>query len=305
MNASSPGPFSCRHGYSPGINSLKLDEVTDALVNRIWNVVVSHLEFVYWADGCDRCEASSSGLAHFLADRFFGLAVDDVQSDLRFQQEWAKKNYMQDVKKRWFRLYDLIEFLVDNWDALPKRRNRAMDEFASDVNRVLEEERSAWRLRRGIVVPITSKLEMDAINQAADGAANHGLSPVSAQLDAAARKLALRPEPDYRGSIKDSISAIESLSKLLSGTSKGGLDSALAKVADAVDMHPALRQALLKLYGYTSDEQGGIRHCLLDEGRTVGLAEAMFMLVACSAFVHFLIHKANDTGILGQAAEVR
>lgn len=298
MNTSPAGSFSRRHGYSPDINPLKLDEVTDALVNRIWNLVVSYLRFFHPADGNDRFEPVSSGLAHFLADGFFGLAVDDVPSDLSFQREWTRKNYVEAVKGRWYRLYDFIEYLVGNWKTLPKRQSRTDDEFALDVNRVLEEERSGWRLRRGIVVPMTSELEMDAVNQAADEAAAHGLGPVRVQLDAAARKLALRPEPDFRGSIKESISAVESLAKLLSGTSKGGLEFALTKADPGENMHPALRQALLKLYGYTSDEHGGIRHCLLDESRTIGLAEALFMLVACSAFVHFLIHKAEETGVL-------
>lgn len=298
MNTSPSGSFSRRHGYNPDINPLKLDEVTDAIVNRIWNLVASHLRFFYPADGNDRFEAGSSRLAHFLADGFFSLAIDDVPSDLRFQREWTRKNYMEAVKGRWYRLYDFIEYLVGNWKTLPKRQSHTDDEFARDVNRVLEEERSGWRLRRGIVAPMTSKLEMDAVNQAADEAAAHGLGAVRVQLDAAARKLALRPEPDFRGSIKESISAVESLAKLLSGTAKGGLDLALTKADPAESMHPALRQALLKLYGYTSDEHGGIRHCLLDESRTIGLAEALFMLVACSAFVHLLIHKAEETGIL-------
>ena len=55
-------------------------------------------------------------------------------------------------------------------------------------------------------------------------------------------------------------------------------------------MHAALRQALEKLYGYTSDEKG-VRHALLDEA-TVDEADARFMMVACSAFVTYLICRA-------------
>jgi hypothetical protein len=57
-----------------------------------------------------------------------------------------------------------------------------------------------------------------------------------------------------------------------------------------------MRQGFLSLYGYTSDEDG-IRHAILDES-TVGFDEAKFMLVSCSAFVYFLIGKAEAAGLL-------
>ena len=55
-------------------------------------------------------------------------------------------------------------------------------------------------------------------------------------------------------------------------------------------MHEAFKQALLKLYGYASDAEG-VRHALLDE-TVVDEADAQFMIVACSAFVTYLISRA-------------
>ena len=49
----------------------------------------------------------------------------------------------------------------------------------------------------------------------------------------------------------------------------------------------------VQLYGYTSDEDG-IRHAILNDDAVVGLDEAKFFLVACSAFVNFLIAKAES-----------
>ena len=66
-------------------------------------------------------------------------------------------------------------------------------------------------------------------------------------------------------------------------------------------LHKALRAGFIKLYGYTCDEEG-IRHCIMDEPN-VGLAEAKYMLVACSAFVHFLIMKADEAGIPSRRGE--
>jgi hypothetical protein len=67
------------------------------------------------------------------------------------------------------------------------------------------------------------------------------------------------------------------------------------------ELHGALKSAFNKLYGYTSDEDG-IRHAILEE-KEVGFDEAKYMIVACSAFVNFLISKAAATGLLATAAK--
>ena len=53
------------------------------------------------------------------------------------------------------------------------------------------------------------------------------------------------------------------------------------------EIHSALKSAFWSLYGYTSDESG-IRHNTgIDEKTT--FEEAKFMLVACSAFLNYLM----------------
>jgi len=56
-------------------------------------------------------------------------------------------------------------------------------------------------------------------------------------------------------------------------------------------LHPALKEAFIKLYGYTCDEPG-IRHALLDrETARVGIDEAVFMFGACASFASYLRRK--------------
>lgn len=62
-----------------------------------------------------------------------------------------------------------------------------------------------------------------------------------------------------------------------------------------VDVHPALRGAFQKLYGYTSDADG-IRYALLEESN-LDFEDAKFMLVSCSAFVNYLKAKAAKAGL--------
>src|SRR5262249_50572550 len=105
-----------------------------------------------------------------------------------------------------------------------------------------------------------------------------------------------KPTPDHRNSIKEAISAVEAAAKLIAGSEGSGLGPALNRLAAKVTLHGALKAAFLSLYGYTSDS-GGIRHALLEEDN-VGYDEAKFMLVACSAFVNFLISRAGPAGLL-------
>jgi len=53
------------------------------------------------------------------------------------------------------------------------------------------------------------------------------------------------------------------------------------------NLHPALKGAFDKLYGYTSDADG-IRHALLEEDK-VTFEQAKFMLVVCSAFTNYVV----------------
>ena len=102
--------------------------------------------------------------------------------------------------------------------------------------------------------------------------------------------MAEKPEPDYRNAIKEAISAVESIVKVMTGSEAGGLSGPLEDLERKLGFHGALKAGFKNLYGYTSDEDG-IRHAILQQSK-VGFAEANFMIVACSAFVNYLIAKA-------------
>ena len=90
--------------------------------------------------------------------------------------------------------------------------------------------------------------------------------------------------------------AVEAATKLIGEEPKGTLDSALDVLSEKMMIHPAMKSGVSKLYGFTSDGSG-IRHALL-EASTVDVADARFMIVACSAFVNWLIVKADQAKLL-------
>ncbi len=159
----------------------------------------------------------------------------------------------------------------------------------ASFNEVLASELSAYRFVGGKLVPVSSEQEMQAIERAiaetsgAYSTASEHLQHVAVTL------LARRPKPDYRNSIKESISAVEALCAVITGNQKATLGQALKVIDEEARLHGALRSAFEKLYGYTSDADG-IRHALMEE-TTIEQEDAIFMLVACSAFVSYVIAK--------------
>ena len=97
---------------------------------------------------------------------------------------------------------------------------------------------------------------------------------------------------NFADSVRESIHAVESAAKKISGQSSKTLRSALGLLEkEELLRHKALKEAFNKLYAFTNDEQG-IRHALVDEGSAdVGFDEAIFMYSACVAFVDYLISK--------------
>jgi hypothetical protein len=119
--------------------------------------------------------------------------------------------------------------------------------------------------------------------------------PVNAHLKKALDLLSDRKKPDYRNSIKESISAVEAICNLITSNTKATLGQALKEIEEKAKLHSALKKAFNSLYGYTSDAEG-IRHALLDES-SLDFEDAKFMLVSCSGFINYLKVKASKTGI--------
>lgn len=75
------------------------------------------------------------------------------------------------------------------------------------------------------------------------------------------------------------------------------LAAGLKKLENAgLSIHPALKGAWLKMYGWTSDEDG-IRHGGIDAA-DADQALAKYVLVTCSAFVSYLIEEGRKAGLL-------
>jgi uncharacterized protein with PIN domain len=274
--------FSDRIGVTKRRETLQIGEMDQPLRNSIWNAILLLFD----------------GQRHWLTAGpllivdFWKKPVDDIErhSDAAVRTEVRERYF----GLPWYDVYNFIEYIVRNAKSLGLTGDESllMDMF----NGVLEREGSGYRFIAGTLVAISNETEVAAIDDALEAAQAVGMAGVSSHLKQALVLLGQKPEPDYRNSIKESISAVESAAKFIDGSKGGGLKDALKRLARSVEMHPAMLDAFLKLYGYTSDEDG-IRHALLD-APSVGYHEAKFMLVACSAFANFLIGRSEAAGLL-------
>jgi hypothetical protein len=271
--------FSHRKGLKPIKTSIQIDSMDNDLRNKLWNGLSLHVwDSVDWQNWSRR---NIGVLVRRIWHSYFKLPLDEVP------QHWTKaltqiRQYFFECP--WNEVYDLLEFI-----ALQYEEGYNEDKIGSLIefeNNVLENEVSAYRFVDRRITQITSEVEIAEIEEALAGP----LKPVNAHLRRALDLLADKKTPDYRNSIKESISAVEAVCKLISKNGKASLGEALKALKD--DLHPALRKSFDALYGYTSDEQG-VRHALLDESK-LNFADAKFMLVSCSAFINYLIAIAGE-----------
>ncbi len=224
--------------------------------------------------------------------------MDTLPSSEESSYSWVRHIFFEEG---WVEVYDLVEFLADQINNIKNqgRDIRNYDNYKSlflcELNTILETELSGYRFIQGVLSPITDPVEISEIDNAATHFSGESLSAPSQHICTALELLGKKPTPDYRNSIKESISAVESVVSRMAGSDAGGVGKVLEQVSAKVEVHSTLKTAFKQLYSYASDEDG-VRHAILDQP-TVGYDEAKFMLVACSAFVNFLICKADAAGV--------
>lgn len=276
--------FSERMGLKKIRTEIQADSMDKALRNRLWNV----LDFYYWTRGefaYDEIYSEMQSFLNKLMHHHYKEPVDILPSKWSQAHDLLKKRFFE---CEWFEVYDFIEFAGNNYpDA------KANERFKKTCNDVLEKELSAYRFVGNQITKITPKEEITEIEEALATP----LRSVRTHLEKALVLMSDRKTPDYRNSIKESISAVEAICRLIAKDEKTTLGKALDIIETKVGLHGALKRAFDSLYGYTSSAEG-IRHALgLLEEPSLSFEDAKFMLVSCSAFINYLVTKMGKAGI--------
>lgn len=289
--------FSERIGIVESPKSIQLDSMGEELRNSLWNLLhnlYEHRGENYWRK-----------VAMHVAQFFCKVPVDELPYEDYKCRKWLKECFFN---LHWYNAYDLVEFIVNNHELMTRKtyfghggysyHNVPKPELIKRVNHLLELELSGYRFISDVLSPISEKAEVEEIETAIKESERAGLQGAREHIRTALELLGKKPEPDYRNAIKEAISSVESIVKQISGSSSQGLDGALTELSSKTEIHGSLKSGFKKLYGYSSDE-GGIRHAILEQPN-IGFEEAKYMIVSCSAFVNYLITKANAAGLLNR-----
>jgi hypothetical protein len=256
--------FSDRLGITKPKTILQVEAIDDDLRNGLWQACTESYFHFGNIHNYKFDEPFRAIMARVYVD-FFKKTSEVVpygyESGIGAIREWF-------FKAEWWQVYNCVEFFLSEFDEPPFPQ--------------------AGLFRAGQFVAITDKVELSTVSQAANLGSK--FSGAREHIRSAIALFSKKPHPDYRNSVKESISAVESTARIVTGNPKATLGDALKAMNSKIAIHSALREGMNKLYGYTSDE-GGIRHALLEESN-VDEAEAKFMMVACSAFVNFCIQRS-------------
>ena len=269
--------FSERKGLKPPRVTIQTEGISVELRNSLWNALdiaiwQSH-HFMYVQYGEPGIEPFSASLWF----RFFKKPIDERP----IRHNDSSRRILTTIREYffnadWNEVYDFLEFVVEYFAKdIPK--------LAVFFNKVLNEELSAYRFVDGKLVDITGAQEREMLEEAL---ADTRFASVASHLERALTLLADRKNPDYRNSIKESISAVEAMARIVSENPKATLGDALKVLEKNGKIHPSLKEGFSKLYGYTNDGDG-IRHAMLDEP-TLTQGDAKYFLLSCTSFVNYL-----------------
>ncbi len=272
--------FSERNGFVSVSTDILKNDVNEILRNTIWNLLYyfkfSSKGFAnsgYTIDSSNNNQGVNSigKFSAILWMNYFKIPLDERPSSCDGVIGAIKRHFFE---CSWFIFYDFLEFVLIYFQD---------EEFNQNVNIHLEKELSGYRFINGIITEITDKQEIEMLENVLT---EEDFPNVKAHLQRALELLSDRKNPDYRNSIKESISAVESIAKEIAQKPKAELAEALKEIEKNGELHGALKKGFLSLYGYTSDANG-IRHSLMEESN-LSADDAKFFLLVCTSFINYL-----------------
>ncbi len=291
------GGYSDRSGYNVVCNKIQVEDFDNRtraiLSNEIFKICNIVLDF--------SCSKALTTTAYNNKQVFLREILSEVFNEINYLNngiEWKdvfKKIDAVIQNAPLNEVLDIIEFICiwlegfsesireNSYDNL--YNNEAQDEntLFSYLNAIFERECTGYRFVNGEIIKNIDDTEISAIKEAS----TTGFDGCNTHIQKATHHLYNRDKPDYKNSIKESISAVESICIIIAGEG-ATLGDALKVLGKKQKINNQLKVAFEKLYSYTNSE-GGIRHAEGMFESDVSFEEAKFMLVSCCAFVNYLI----------------
>ena len=202
--------FSERMGFKEHLPTIQTDGMNDSLRNSLWNYLHTLYEskYEYWHP-----------VAEWSARFFFKVPVDELPFRDYDNRKWLKARF---YGLEWYEVYDYIEFIMNNHGKIIQSAINNRSKLIENFNIIFEQELSGFRFISGILAPVSNPAETGEIASAIEATARDGLVGAHEHLRASLILLGKKPVPDYRNSIKEAISAVESIAKQLTKSDAQG-----------------------------------------------------------------------------------
>lgn len=270
-------PFSQRLGYTEMPTTITRESLPENVMNSIQNIFCE-----LWNKYCASYDVHDLLNYHFYR-YYLNLRIEDSDCSIE------PLSYIDDDHFEWYEKIDVIEwtiqFLYSNFNESDKSK---LEHCVSELNKEFSRHRYGYRIVKGYFVETTSEDEINCITKAIDETNTN----VSTHLRQAICSITPSNQvPDYRNSIKESISAVGSyLRDNFGGTTLGEAIKNLKKKNPNL-INRFILEAIEKLYTYTNQSDTGIRHELLSQDYVPDHSDALFMLIQASSFVNYLTNK--------------
>lgn len=276
--------FSDEKGISDINHQIQLTEFDDRTRIILSNRIFTALEIIF-GSGNGHSKYESRQLSHLfscslLSEVFMERTALDEDCIFVWRAVFDKIHEVI-MNAPYNEVLDIIWF-ISNW--LKRHMEKLSKVFREMVNEIFETECVGYRFVDERIIGITVKEEIRAI----ENAANSQFLGCRTHISNAVDFLADREKKDYKNCVKESISAVESICKVITQNEHATLGDALKELEKKRGLKGPLKVAFEKLYSYTNDK-GGVRHADGLFVSEVTFEEAKFMLVSCSAFVNYLI----------------
>lgn len=278
--------FSQAQGYECVPNQLKLEELPEGTRTRLWNLFHNSMKFMPYSHV--EFQVSATLWRDILLDLHCYYFAKPIESEFHKRQiyyEEAVNGAFMPIflRGKFNKVFDLLTVIM--------RNEKCPQDYINEVSKIFSSTSLAYFVVTDVpvtILPQATEQEGESIINAFSDVDTLGFNGAKSHLRNAGEAINRHRWAD---SIRESVSAVESVARQLDPNASKTLGPALNALKKEHRLHPALERAFKSLYGYTSDESG-IRHALLDEeSALVDSEEAIFMYGACASFVSYLCNK--------------
>jgi hypothetical protein len=274
--------FSQRHGYTPIKMDIQLESMDDDLRRNLWDWVSISL-------GVDQKKRDMA-----IHTQLFKRPLDELNHYSHAPDSFSFRSTLRSYydAAQWYQIYDLIELSLEHSSDFFREK------YIEPFNQILENNLAGYRYIEGRITPITSPAQIATIEQAFDDVAPVNFAPVHQHLKKALDFYSNRHKPDYANSVRESVTALESLVKLITGTDTVDMN----KVKQLLNLDDAkLASSIVSLWGY-SNEKPGVRHARGDgDEKSPTASEALLVLSTSATLISYLIAIRGEKQVISNS----